>query len=52
MNANPTGYDLPDEDEDEQDDVCPECGGMGTDRYNDHCTDCPKCEGRGHLFNC
>jgi DnaJ-class molecular chaperone len=31
------------------DDTCPECGGSGTDRYNDHILDCPKCGGEGTL---
>jgi len=31
------------------DDTCPECGGSGTDRYNDHILDCPKCQGERTL---
>lgn len=42
-------FDLDVTDDDEPDDTCPECGGSGTDRYNDHILDCPKCGGEGTL---
>lgn len=41
--------DLDDMDDDEPDDTCPECAGSGTDRYNDHILECPKCDGEGTL---
>ena len=37
------------DDDDDLNDTCPECGGTGTDRYNDHILECPKCGGEGTL---
>lgn len=48
--VNPEATDYVDDDWDEEDRTCPNCGGDGGEPFDDYCTPCEECDGEGYKW--